>query len=359
MPKNVLILFGGKSSEYEISLKSAAFVLRETPSELYQIYSVGITKSGEWFLFSGDSDSVENGEWIAQPQNLKRAVLSPDSKTHGLVVLNDDHTFETIHIDIAFGVLHGKFGEDGTLQGLFEIAGIPYVGPNVVSSANCMDKVFSRIIFDSAGLPQTKWMFFTKNEFEFSSFSDIINRVNASLSYPVFVKPANAGSSVGISKVKNEHELKAAFEFAFIHDHKILVEEGVDAREIEVAVLGNHDPIVSPCGEIVSCNEFYDYDAKYVIDSELQIPALLPSDICREVERIAKQSYRALNCEGLSRVDFLVRKTDNKVFLNEINTIPGFTKISMYPKLFAQKGIPAGKLLQTLFELAVLRFEEV
>ncbi len=357
--KTLLIVFGGCSSEYEVSLRSAASVIRSTNRERFEVLPLGITKSGEWFLYSGNVDSIENGEWIADSDNLKKAILSPDRKTHGLLISNKDQTFFEKRIDLVFGVLHGKFGEDGTIQGLFEMANIPYVGPNVIASANCMDKVFSRIIYDAANLPQAKWFFLTKPEYEATEFSEILHKLNSSFPYPVFVKPANAGSSVGISKVSSDKELKGALELAFLHDKKILIEEGLDAREIEISVLGNNESITSVCGEIISCNDFYDYEAKYVSESKLVIPAELPAKVVSEIECIAKKAYKALNCEGLSRIDFLIRRSDNKVFLNEINTIPGFTSISMYPKLFEKKGVPYQKLLDTLYDLAILRTEDL
>ena len=256
--------------------------------------------------------------------------------------------------DIAFPVLHGLYGEDGTIQGLLQLAGIPYVGCDCASSAVCMDKTLTNTVADCAGIPQAKWI--GVSEYEYSLDEDkILDKAEEYLGYPVFVKPANAGSSVGISKAKNLAELEEACEKAFAHDTKVVLEEGIIGVEVECAVMGNSEPVASVVGEVVPCNEFYDYDAKYLAnESELHIPARLSDDMLKAVQEAAVRAYRALGCSGFTRVDFFVC-ADGSILLNEPNTIPGFTSISMYPKLFAASGVPYSELLDRLLQLATER----
>ena len=254
-------------------------------------------------------------------------------------------------------MLHGKNGEDGTIQGFLQVAGIPFVGCDMLSSACCMDKAMTNTLADAAGIPQAKWLGFTKYEYD-KAPEEYNKKAEDYLGFPIFVKPANAGSSVGVTKAVDAASLKKAIGKAFNEDSKIVLEEGVDGMEVECAVLGNEEPIASICGEIVPCNDFYDYEAKYVNpSSELHIPARLPKEKIDEVRTAACNAYKSLGCSGLARVDFFVRHNDGKVMLNEPNTIPGFTSISMYPKMFAASGIPYSELIDRLLTLAMEKWD--
>ena len=352
MKKKVLILFGGVSSEHDVSLVSASSVIKNIPAGKYDVLTMGITKDGEFYLYKGDADSIPEGGWLKDESLLERAIISPVRSHHGIIHLE---TGETERIDIVFPVLHGKNGEDGTMQGLLELSGIPYVGCNHLSSAICMDKAFTNTIADFSGIAQAKWLAYTKEEYA-DAPADCLKKAEEYLGYPVFVKPANAGSSVGISKAKNASEFAEACKTAFEHDRKIVLEECIVGRELECAVMGNARPVASTVGEIVPCNDFYDYDAKYIDDnSALHIPARIPAEKIEEIRDLAVETYKALGCSGLSRVDFFMRESDGKILFNEINTIPGFTSISMFPKLFGAVGIPYGELIDRLFEYALER----
>lgn len=347
-----LIIFGGKSSEYEVSLQSAYSVIKNIPNDKYNIVLLGITKDGKWRLFEGNPEKIPSGEWIKG--NCTPAVLNPDFGSNELLVFRGNET-ETIHIDAVFPVLHGKNGEDGTIQGVFEMAGIPYVGCGVLASAMSMDKAITNMTADKFSVPQAKWLSITTYEYE-KNKDDFIEKCISYLGLPVFVKPANAGSSVGISKAKTKEELFAAMEIAFKEDSKVVAEESIDGREIECAILGNEDPIASVVGEIVPCNEFYDYNAKYIDgDSTLIIPADISKEKSDEVQDYAVKIYKEHGASGLSRVDFFLRRSDNSVLFNEINTLPGFTSISMHSKLFEESGIPYSELLDRLITLALER----
>lgn len=353
MKQKVLVLFGGSSSEHDVSLSSASSVIKNIPEEKYDIVKMGITKDGRCYIYNGSPDMLPEGKWLEDKENLEPAVISCDRSHHGIIRLSDGAEIEKI--DVVFPVLHGKNGEDGTMQGLLEISGIPYVGCNTVASAICMDKAATNAMADFYGIPQAKWTSFEKYAYS-ANKSALLASAAEKLGFPIFVKPANAGSSVGISKAKNLEELEAACEKAFEHDKKLVLEEGVIGMEVEVAVLGNDEPVASVVGEVVPCNEFYDYDAKYLAnESELHIPARLPEDKLKAVQEAAVNAYRSLGCSGFTRVDFFVRESDGKIMLNEPNTIPGFTSISMYPKLFAASGIPYSELLDRLLTLALER----
>ena len=352
---SVAVIFGGISSEHEVSRVSASSVLNNLDKDKYDIHMIGITKSGKWLYYTGDINNLKDGTWEKDKNNLP-ACISPDRSVKGIYIFKSNE-IETIKIDVVFPVLHGKYGEDGTIQGLFELAGLPYVGCNTTSSAVCMDKVFTKTVLDSANISQAKWLWF--NKYDYNENKDkIIDQIDEKLGYPCFIKPANAGSSVGIGKAKNKQQLDEIIKNALIHDNRIVVEEGIDGIEVECAVLGNDKPIASVVGEIVPANEFYDYEAKYSSeDSLLYIPARLNENIMQSIRLTAVKAYCALGCEGMSRVDFFVRKNDNKILLNEVNTIPGFTSISMYPKLFNASGINYSELLNKLIELAIERAE--
>lgn len=349
--KNVLILFGGVSSEHEVSCLSAMSVIQNMPCDSYRMYLLGITKTGEWLLFEGDSALLEADKWTEAADCLTKAAISPDRRDHGILVFRESGT-EAIHIDVAFPVLHGKNGEDGTVQGLLEIAGLPYVGCDTRASAMCMDKAVTNLVADSVKIPQAKWCSITKYDYARHGYEfkkDAIEK----LGLPLFVKPANAGSSVGISKVKTEADFDAAMEIAFREDDKVVLEEAIDAFELECAVLGNSNPMASVVGGIVPSEEFYTYEAKYISgESELQIPAKISDAAQAAVRSAALAIFTAMGCKGLSRVDFFLEKGTGRVLFNEINTLPGFTSISMYSKLMEQSGIPCPKLLDRLLKLA-------
>ena len=352
MKKKVLVLFGGVSSEHDVSLNSASSVMKNIPADKYDIVAMGITKEGRCFVFNGSPDLLPDGNWLKDEALLEPAVISCDRSHHGIIRLADGAKVE--YIDVVFPVLHGKNGEDGTMQGLLEISGIPYVGCNTAASAICMDKAVTNAMADFHGIPQAKWTAFDKHAYSGDKTALLASSAEK-LGFPIFVKPANAGSSVGISKAKNIAELEAACEKAFEHDAKVVLEEGIVGVEVECAVMGNSEPIASVIGEVVPCNEFYDYDAKYLAnESELHIPARLSDDMLKAVQEAAIKAYRALGCTGFTRVDFFVC-ADGSILLNEPNTIPGFTSISMYPKLFAASGVPYSELLDKLLELATER----
>ncbi len=349
MKKKVLVLFGGVSSEHDVSLKSASSVMKNIPTDKYDIVAMGITKDGKCYVFNGSPDLLPDGNWLNDASLLEPAVISCDRSHHGIIRLADGAKVE--YIDVVFPVLHGKNGEDGTMQGLLEISGIPYVGCNTAASAICMDKAFTNAMADFHGIPQAKWTAFDKYAYS-GNKAALLASAAEKLGFPIFVKPANAGSSVGISKAKNLAELEAACEKAFEHDTKVVLEEGIVGVEVECAVMGNSEPVASVVGEVVPCNEFYDYDAKYLAnESELHIPARLSDDMLKAVQEAAVRAYRALGCTGFTRVDFFVCK-NGSILLNEPNTIPGFTSISMYPKLFAASGVPYSELLDRLLQLA-------
>ena len=344
------VLFGGASSEHDISCISAKSILENTNKEKYNIVMLGITKQGEWFLFDDDVNMLPNDEWL-KSDSLKKAYITPDSKIHGIVTEDG----EQIRLDVVFPVLHGKNGEDGTVQGLLQLAQIPFVGCDATSSGSCMDKAVTNAVADAFGIEQAKWCAFTEYEYNKDSKKCISLAIDK-LGFPIFVKPANAGSSVGITKAHNEKELIAGMEKAFKEDKKAVLEEFIEGQEVEVAVLGNEEPVAAEVGQIVAAAEFYDFDAKYNNPaSELHIPALLSEEKRNEVRQAALRAYKALSCEGMSRCDFFVTKDGQRVLLNEINTIPGQTSISMYPKLFEAVGVGYTQLIDKLIDLAIKR----
>lgn len=347
MKKNLCVIFGGESPEHDISQKSVTSVLNNLDKDKYDIYTVGITRDGKWYLYTGDYGLIEDGSWEKDEKNLVSAFISPDSGLHGIVVLSEP--VKTIHIDVIFPVLHGEYGEDGTIQGLFELSHIPYVGMGVLASANGMDKTYSKIVFEAAGIPQAKWVVVNSGE----NFNEKADEIEEKLGYPCFVKPARLGSSVGIGKAHDRKELLDALENAEKFDRRILVEEHIDGHEVECAVLGNFDVNASVVGEIKPTVEYYDFDAKYNDNSTvLVIPAELSEGTSEKIRKYAVNAFKALDGQGLSRVDFFVKHSDGSVVLNEINTLPGFTNISMYPKLWGAVGIGYSELLDKLISLA-------
>ncbi len=348
MKKTVAILFGGESSEYEVSCVSAANVAENLDKNLYEPVLVGITKDGKWWIFGGSTDDLRNHIWQDKRALLTPAVLSPCKAHHGFIKLDGANgNFEILRVDVAFPVLHGKNGEDGTMQGLLELAGIPYVGCDTYSSAVSMDKSATKILCANANVPVVPFI----TAVDGCDIEALASESEVKYGYPVFVKPANAGSSVGITKAKNRDELTKGIEVAFANDKKLLIEPNTVGREIEVAVCGNKKPFASVCGEIVPNSDFYDYETKYVSDAaDCIAPANLDEKTAEEIRRLAVEVYKALGCSGFSRVDFFL--TENGAYLNEINTIPGFTPISMYPKLMACIGISYSQLITKLLNLA-------
>lgn len=361
MPKKIRlgILFGGRSGEHEVSLESAASILKAIDRGKYDVVPIGITREGRWVLGSGPAGLspkalagvLQNGRAIAPPADPTRRELTPLAAPPRGV---KDHAA----LDVVFPVLHGTFGEDGTVQGLLDLAGIPYVGAGVLGSATGMDKDVMKRLFRDAGLPVVPWILLLRSEL-IAHPARTRRQTAREIGYPAFVKPANLGSSVGISKVHNPGELRAAIELAAKFDRKIIVEKAIDAREIECAVLGNDAPQASVPGEIVPVNEFYDYQAKYVEEgSRLIIPAKLGAARTRKVQQLALRAFKAIDCAGMGRVDFLMDRKSGKLYVNEINTIPGFTSISMYPKLWEASGMPYAKLIDRLVELAIERHRD-
>ncbi len=351
MKKKICILFGGESTEYEISLRSAYSVITNLDKEKFEIITVGIAKNGKWYLYDGDYSDIPNDNWYSD--KLSPVCIMHGTKESCLMALMPDGSFKKIYFDVAFPVLHGKNGEDGTIQGLFELASIKYVGVGIIASSVGMDKTFTKIIFKNAGIDQANWVVLSKHELE--NLDSKIEEMESVLGYPMFIKPANAGSSIGIGKAKNRDELISAINEAFRFDRKILVEEFLTGHEVECAVLGNRGNILASCvGEIVASQEFYTYDAKYSSDStsELHIPANIAEKFSEEVRKNAIRAFEALDGKGLSRVDFFVDEQRNKVCINEINTMPGFTSISMYPKLIENSGISYSELITKLIEIA-------
>lgn len=351
---SVCILFGGISPEHEVSLRSAESVLNNIDHSKYNVFPVGITKEGDWILYMGkDYSKLPTGEWKSCPEN-RRAAISP-VRGQGLLSFEGDCVVRE-RIDVVFPVLHGENGEDGAMQGLLQMAGIPYVGSHVAASAAAMDKTLTKLIVDHVGVPQAAWQLVRRGELE-NRMENTLDSLELRFRYPMFVKPAGTGSSVGVTKAGDRETLRGALLTAAKFDEKILVEEFIHGREIEVAVMGNENPVASVCGEIDSGAEFYDYDAKYITDtSTAYIPARIPADVEETVREAAVKVYSAIGCQGLSRVDFFVTFEENRVVFNEINTLPGFTSISMYPKLFAASGIPYSQLIDELIRLALEAF---
>lgn len=348
MKKTVAIIFGGESSEYDVSCVSAANVAENLDSELFEAILVGITRDGKWWIFGGSTDEMRDKSWSEKRELLTPAIISPCKAHHGLLALNGvEGSFKIIRIDVAFPVLHGKNGEDGTMQGLLTLAGIPFVGCDTYSSAVSMDKAAAKTIAAAAGIPVVPFT-------TVASFTDIeetVEEVEKKYGYPMFVKPANAGSSVGVTKAKNRDELLKGIELAFKHDKKLLIEPNIVGREIEVAVCGNDWPIASACGEVKPNSDFYDYETKYIDDrAECIAPADIPGADSLRIRSYAANTFRILGGSGFARVDFFY--TENGALFNEINTIPGFTPISMYPRLMELAGYEYGALITKLLDLA-------
>lgn len=347
--EKIAVIFGGMSTEHNVSIVSGTSVIKNLNKEKYEIYPIYISKEGEWFEYTKDVKEIEIltvGDTIEELKKIENPIQYLKK------------------MDIAFPVLHGLYGEDGTIQGMFELLNIKYVGCKVLASSICMDKAYTKIILDKAGIKQAEYIYIKKNKDKYiyvdNSFNEeictvdkICDIVKNKLGFPVFIKPSNSGSSVGINKSHNKEELVKHIEYAAQFDTKILIEQNINGREVECAMLGNEEVEASCVGEILPAEEFYTFDAKYKnAESRVVMPAQLPEEISEKIRSIAVKAFKAVDGKGLSRVDFFVENGTNKIILNEINTLPGCTQISMYPKLWEQVGLPYTKLLDKLIELA-------
>lgn len=340
------VIFGGTSTEHEVSIVSGTSVIKNLNKEKYEIYPIYINKNGEWFKYTYQNQEFKVGDEIIGKEKI-------------------ENIFEYLKkLDKVFPVLHGLRGEDGTIQGLLELLKIPYVGTRVLGSSICMDKAYTKLIFEKAEIPQAEYVYIRKNEDDYifiekdfteekCDIYELIQKITEKIEFPMFIKPSNSGSSVGINRANNALELAKAIEYASNYDNKILIEEKINGREIECAVLGNEEVEASCLGEILAAEEFYTFSAKYQNqESKTVIPADLPENLSNEVRNLAKKAYKAADCKGLSRVDFFVDDKNNKIYINEINTMPGFTQISMYPKLWEKSGMKYTELLDKLISLA-------
>ena len=344
------LVFGGCSVEHEVSLVSAKAVLENIDAGKYEVVPIGVNQDGAW-LTSGDAAAMlESG---LRQQGSRRAALTGDPTVGGLVPIEDGG--KPVPLDVVFPLIHGQGGEDGTLQGVLELAGIPYVGSGVLGSSLGMDKAAMKAVFKAAGLACPRHVVLPMRRLR-GDVDGVAREISREIGYPCFVKPSNGGSSVGVSKVKSPAGLSQALADAAAYDRRVIVEEAIEGQEIECAVLGNDNPEASVVGEIVPCNEFYDYSAKYLEDgSELIIPARITDEQAREVRRMSIAAFKALDCAGMARVDFFARRSDGAVLINEINTIPGFTPISMYPRLWGACGVSFTELVDRLIALALER----
>lgn len=357
------LIFGGRSGEHEVSLASAQAVTANLDPEKYEVVPLGITKEGSWLLGTEPRQLIAAEQQAAaaasEPQGTTAVTLTGDPSVRRLIpVQSGPDLGNQGALDVIFPALHGTYGEDGSLQGLLDMANIPYVGCGVLGAALGMDKEKMKMIFQNIGMPIVDYTIFRRNQWERSPES-ILDDVEQRIGYPNFVKPANLGSSVGINKAHDRHELEHAINVAAEYDRKIVVERGINCREFECAVLGNDEPLASVVGEIISSNEFYDYRAKY-IDGKSQaiIPADIPQETADEIRHLSTKAFTALDLNGLARVDFFMEKETGKVYINEVNTMPGFTEISMYPKLWEASGLSYPQLLDRLIELAIERYED-
>lgn len=350
MKKSVLVLFGGRSSEHDVSLKSATTILNNIDRNSFDVHPVGITKEGKWLLYTGNDYDLTNNGW---QKNGIPAVLSPDATQKALIICKPGaQEAITIDIDVVFPVLHGRNGEDGTIQGLCQLAQIPFVGCGVLASAVSMDKAFTKIAVATKNVPQANYVIVKQKEM--ANEEAVVQKIEKAFGYPYFIKPANAGSSVGISKAKNRDELITGLKVALEQDKKVLVEETIIGREVETAVMGNDEITVSGVGEILAAAEFYDFDAKYNnSESKTVVNADLPAETKEKIRQYARDVFDAVEGKGLSRIDFFVKENGDIIF-NELNTLPGFTPISMYPMLFKETGLSVQEIVTKLIELASL-----
>ncbi len=350
------VLFGGKSAEHEVSLSSARNVIDAMDKDKYEIFLIAIDRNGEWHLKNAEKYLIhaDNPKCIELHGDSQAIAIVPQPNRKELMSYSENQLNSPLKLDVVFPVLHGTYGEDGTMQGLLKLANIPFVGAGVLGSAVGMDKDVMKRLLREANIPIGRFITVHKAHFKLNSFSDIVKQ----LGLPFFVKPANLGSSVGIAKVKDENAFQKAVHEAFLYDKKVLFEEYIQGREIECAVLGNDHPIASLPGEVIPQHEFYSYEAKYLDDNgaHFQIPVALGAELVEKMQKMAIATYQTLCCEGMARVDFFL-KPNGEFIVNEINTIPGFTKISMYPKLWEVSGLPYSELIDRLIGLAIERFE--
>jgi len=358
----VAVLFGGRSTEHEVSMTSAIGVLKHINREKYDVLPVRISKEGRWIMLN-DPQSLKTADDLETREGkmlvlggpkikgfFKMSTAAGDEKGVGL---------ERVPVDVVFPILHGTFGEDGTLQGALAMADLPCVGGGVMASAVGMDKVMMKQIFFQNDLSGTEYIWFLRKDW-IKHRGPIVKAICDEIQFPCFIKPANTGSSVGVNKAHDEKELLQFIDLACEYDRKVLVEKAVNARELECSVLGNDEPETSVVGEIIPCKEFYDYEAKYLLErSEIVIPADIPVAMAEQLQKLAISAYKALDCAGMARVDFLMDKTSKQIYVNEINTIPGFTPISMYPKLWEATGVSYSELIDRLIELAIERHEDL
>lgn len=347
---NVALIFGGKSGEHEVSLSSTASIYKHIDKNKYNVFTIGITKDGRWMYYEGSEENIKNGQWenLAN-KNVEINLIPVGNREVGIKF--EDGRFEKI--DVLFPVLHGPYGEDGKIQGLFEISQIPYVGCGVLASSVGMDKLVCKKVFSQMGLPQVNYTYTTKIIFN-NNTEEELNKIERELDYPIFVKPANLGSSVGISKATNREELLNGINEALKFDSRIVLEQGVDAREIEVSVLGNEEVKASIAGEIKPAKDFYDYEDKYINGaSTYEIPAKISDADMENIRKMAVDAFKGIDGKGLSRVDFFIDRKSGEIFINEINTLPGFTNISMYPKMWEVTGLEYSNLIDKLIELAI------
>ena len=348
----VAVIFGGKSNEHDISLISASYIIESIPRDKYEVIMIGITKKGHWLHYIGDVSGLKSGLWESHPDNVP-CVLSPDPIDRGFIATLADGGVQRIKVDCIFPALHGKNGEDGSIQGLFQMSQIPYVGCDMISSACCMDKEFAHRILESENIQMAKWCAVRLGDLD--RLGDKCAEITAKLKYPLFIKPSRCGSSVGITKAHNEQELTDGIKTAFSHDVKVVVEQGISGIECECAVMGNDKLTVSTIGEIAPANEFYDFESKYTVEQEqTRIPASFDGETIEKIRQTAEKAYRVIGCEGLARVDFFL-SDDGEIILNEINTMPGHTPISMYPKLMEHAGMDAAEEMSRLITLAIER----
>lgn len=356
--KNIAVIFGGKSDEHEVSLKSSANVLRALKADKYIIHKVGITKEGRWYVTEASPEQIETGEWAALADN-KQCTIPHDPTIRGMLVYDEVDRAKVVKLDCIIPILHGDHGEDGEIQGVFSMAEIPFVGPGVKASANCMDKSATKQFGKLVGVNMAKDYLVRRRAYVADAEAVLAEvKERHENKYPLFVKPCAAGSSVGVTKVKSEGELAAAIEEALKYDNKVLVEEAIVGRELEVAVLGNAAPKASCVGEILTAGEFYSYDSKYSNpDSKTRFVDDLPEEVTDRIRQYAIEIYQELDCRGLSRVDFFYSEA-GEIYFNEINTLPGFTNISMYPMLWRHEGLETPDLMDKLIELALDEYSD-
>jgi D-alanine-D-alanine ligase len=348
------VIFGGRSGEHEVSLHSARSVMDALDKDRYETIPIGITKDGHWVTGNSTWKALRSGAG----ETVDAALLGEPGQ-HALMAVEEDRgrmgLRDVATLDVIFPVLHGPYGEDGTVQGLLELADIPYVGAGVVGSAVGMDKTIFKSVIRAHGLPVLPYKLVLRSDWE-REHQAVLDELEGLLAYPMFTKPANLGSSVGVSKVRNREELKAGLDEAAAYDRRLLVEQGIEAREIEVSVMGNDEPLASIPGEVVPADEFYSYEDKYIRgEAQLLIPAPLDEEQAALAQRLAVAAYAAIDCAGLARCDFLLDKQDGALYVSEVNTIPGFTAISMYPKLWEASGVPYPELIDRLVEYALER----